>query len=109
MAHRWAYEEFNDLIPVGGWVLHSCDNPACVNPDHLFLGNAQVNVDDMIDKGRHYAKGKTLEELWGAEGAVEVKERLRQGRLAKPISLEARKRQGEKMKLWWARRREGFT
>ena len=34
-------------------VLHSCDNPKCVNPDHLFLGNNQKNVDDKLQKGRH--------------------------------------------------------
>jgi hypothetical protein len=34
------------------WVLHTCDNPRCVRPSHLFEGTAQDNVDDMIAKGR---------------------------------------------------------
>jgi hypothetical protein len=39
-------------IENGLWVLHHCDNPNCVNPDHLFIGTRQDNVDDMERKGR---------------------------------------------------------
>lgn len=34
------------------WALHTCDNPKCINEDHLFKGTAQDNTDDMIAKGR---------------------------------------------------------
>ncbi len=53
LAPRVAWELANGPIPNGLWVLHRCDNPACVNPEHLFLGTATDNVRDMIGKGRN--------------------------------------------------------
>jgi hypothetical protein len=49
---RVSYETYIGPITPGLLVLHKCDNRACFNPDHLFLGTYQDNTDDMVRKGR---------------------------------------------------------
>jgi HNH endonuclease len=58
-AHRWAWRFFKGAIPLGQHVLHTCDTPQCVNPDHLFLGDAKTNALDAARKGRK-GSGKGL-------------------------------------------------
>lgn len=63
-THRYSWIIKNGPIPVGLFVLHSCDNPPCCNPDHLFLGTHKKNMEDCRSKGRNFtprgeANGRT--------------------------------------------------
>lgn len=55
-THRFSYQLHKGKIPKGKIIMHKCDNPLCVKPDHLFMGTQKDNVLDMIAKGR---QGKT--------------------------------------------------
>lgn len=53
-SHRFSYFLHKGEIPINMNILHKCDNPKCVNPDHLFIGTTQDNVNDRQRKGRSY-------------------------------------------------------
>lgn len=51
-AHVYSYLRHKGPVPKGWFVCHSCDNPSCVNPGHLFAAPPKGNTDDMMSKGR---------------------------------------------------------
>jgi hypothetical protein len=53
LAHRFAYELLVGPVPDGKCLLHHCDNPPCVNPAHLFIGDRDDNAKDSMAKRRH--------------------------------------------------------
>lgn len=58
LAHRYAYTLYIGPIPEGMLILHKCDVPNCVNPEHLFLGTTQDNTADMMVKNRVGNRGR---------------------------------------------------
>lgn len=55
LAHRAVWEHFNDAVPVGKMLCHTCDNPSCVNPRHLYVGTHADNMRDMKERRRYFA------------------------------------------------------
>jgi len=66
-AHRYSWMIHNGEIGAGLFVCHKCDTPLCVNPDHLFLGTHQENMNDCVAKGR--TNGGTKTPLRGSKNA----------------------------------------
>lgn len=74
-AHVVSYEIHNGPVPEGLNVLHSCDYKPCINPEHLFSGTQQDNIDDMINKDRHNFSGRAL---LTTEAVTEIRELLKE-------------------------------
>ena len=78
-AHRFAWEQVNGLIPEEMFVCHSCDNPICVNPLHLFLGTPKNNMDDMVRKGRSSRGMKRHTAKLNEKIVLEIRRKYRYG------------------------------
>jgi hypothetical protein len=88
-THRLSYEVF--VGPTNGnWVLHSCDNPRCINPFHLRIGNAKDNSRDRFLRGRHRTRCSALSNqgLLNPEKVREIRSKSASGINHKSLSLE---------------------
>lgn len=90
LVHRIMYEKYKGKIPSKMFVCHSCDNPKCSNPDHLFLGNQFDNMKDMENKCRsNKSYGESHVRAILTEDIVrKIKIKFKNGLTKKQISME---------------------
>lgn len=89
-AHRVSYSFFFGKIPRGLCVLHKCDNPRCVRPDHLFLGTKKDNTDDAVRKGRMpHGESHKLHKLSAAQ-VTEIRQRHSSGESRRALRTDFR-------------------
>ncbi len=78
-AHRMSWIMANGPIPDGMQVLHHCDTPACVKPQHLFLGDQLVNMRDMVGKGRSLTGERSPQSKLTTNDVAAMRERYAAG------------------------------
>jgi hypothetical protein len=91
-AHRVAYALFKGKIPRGKGVCHLCDNPRCINPDHLFVCTQKENMQDAFSKGRMkvpYNPGsRCATAKFTDEQVAMIRARVKGGELRKALAAE---------------------
>lgn len=72
LAHRLIYQCYHGKINPNICVLHHCDNTVCVNPNHLFLGTQQDNLNDMVNKNRSGKGSKNSQSILTEENVIDI-------------------------------------
>ena len=86
LSHRLAWEYTNSSIPEGLECCHTCDNPGCCNPFHLYLGTHKKNMEDMVNRGRAFHPRGELhgESKLTERQVVEIRSIYRPGVVSQP-------------------------
>lgn len=87
-AHVAAYMERNGAVPGGMCVMHSCDNPLCVNPGHLSVGTTGDNMRDRTRKGRTAKQSMNGRAKLTEALVIEIRQKLAAGAKKRPLSRE---------------------
>jgi len=108
VAARVIYFHHNPFANRNLFVCHTCDNPACVNPSHLFLGTSTDNSEDMVNKGRNFVPGLKGEQSPVSKLTVEDVLAIRADTTSKATSL-ARKYGVRDMQIYRIRTRKAWA
>jgi hypothetical protein len=84
-AHHAAWRIFKGPLPNPRFLMHSCDTPSCVNPDHLSAGNNRKNIDDMMAKNRQLKGEQNAQAKLTDEQAMEIRRRYQRRPSGRPL------------------------